>query len=106
MHPDMEAELRVLAEQDVMSRSKHAVKDQAAVEARLLELVEIPEEDRLTIHDLRRTVGSQMAKYVAPMVIGKALRNPSAVGVYARIGDGDARAALQDHAKRDREVGR
>src|SRR5688500_7034385 len=36
MHPDLEAELRVLAEQDVIGRSKHAVRDQAAVEARLL----------------------------------------------------------------------
>jgi hypothetical protein len=45
-------------------------------------------------------VGSLMAKYEARIVIGKALRNPSAVKVYPRISDSDARRALEEHGKR------
>jgi integrase len=100
-HPDEAVRLRTLAERDVLR--KHVPKTPETIEARLLKLA-LPFAkaggDRLTIHDLRRSVGSLMAMHTAPTVIGKALRNPTAVAVYTRISDQDARRALEEHGKR------
>jgi integrase len=105
-HPDEAEKLRAQAERDVQRRKavkKHASVRDAATEQRLLALaLERAKEgtDRLTIHDLRRSVGSLMALHAAPTVIGKALRNPTAVAVYTRMKDSEARRALDEHGKR------
>jgi len=100
MHPEVHDQLRTQAVADVQRRGRRQPKDEAAIQRRILQLVKIPEEDRLTLHDLRRTVGSQMALHIAPTVVGKALRNPSAVAVYTRIRDEEARKALEEHGER------
>jgi integrase len=110
MNPEQAERLRAQAERDVAARkahAKHASDRPAAVEAQLLALaLEYAKDgdDRLTIHDLRRSVGSLMALHESPATIGKALRNPSAVAVYARIRDGDARRALEDHGRRISDI--
>src|SRR5919109_4879826 len=63
-NPDEERRLRALAERDVLR--KHVPKTPETVEARLLALALPFATDgvnRLTIHDLRRSVGSLMAKH-------------------------------------------
>ena len=102
-HPDEAAKLRNQAERDVQRYRKHSRRDEVAIEARLLKLA-LPlakaGKDRFTLHDLRRSVGSLMALSEAPTVVGKVLRNPSAVEVYMRIKDNEARRALEDHGAR------
>jgi integrase len=95
--------LRRQAEKDVAKFPKHSARGPAAVEARLLKLA-LPlakaGDDRMTLHDLRRSAGSLMALTVAPTVVGKVLRNPTSVPVYARIADQEARHALEEHGRR------
>jgi integrase len=106
INPEQAERLQAQAERDVATRkahAKHASDGPDAVEACLLALaLEYAKDgdDRLTIHDLRRSVGSLMALHDAPTVVGKALRNPSAVATYTRVRDGEARKALEDHGKR------
>jgi integrase len=102
-NPDAERRLRKRAEADVARAPKHAARGPEAVDARLLTLA-LPhakeEGARLTLHDLRRTAGSLMALHTTPTVVGKVLRNPTAVPIYTRIADQEARRALEDHGKR------
>jgi integrase len=106
MNPEQAERLRAQAEGDVAARkaqAKHASDRPDAVNARLLAIALEYATDgdaRLTIHDLRRSVGSLMALHETPTVVGKALRNPSAVDVYTRIRDNNTRRALEDHGKR------
>lgn len=103
MNPDEAVRLRRQAEADVRAYPKHSGRGKPAVEARLLTLAlehAKAGDERLTIHDLRRTAGSLMALHEAPTTIGKALRNPSAVATYTRISDSEARRALVDHGAR------
>jgi integrase len=89
----------------VSRRSKHAEKGAAAVETRLLALAEkeLPAEDAIRIHDLRRTLGSWMAASGEGLpVIGAVLghSNPSTTQIYARLQDDAKRAALEAHGAR------
>jgi integrase len=103
MNPAEERRLRKQAAAQVARFPKHAARGPEAVQARLLTLA-LPlakaGDDRLTLHDLRRSAGSLMALHVAPTVVGKVLRNPTAVPVYTRIADDEARKALDEHGKR------
>jgi integrase len=103
MNPAEERRLRKQAGAQVARFPKHAARGPEAVQARLLALA-LPlakkGDDRLTLHDLRRSAGSLMALHVAPTVVGKVLRNPTAVPVYTRIADNEARKALDEHGKR------
>ena len=61
----------------------------------------------LTLHDLRRTVGSWLAQagHSLPL-IGRILNHtdPKTTTIYARLGDDPARQALEDHAERLAQV--
>ena len=102
-NPDQEKRLRRAAEKSIAEDPKHASRRPERVEARLLKLA-LPHakkgEDRLTLHDLRRSAGSLMALHLAPTVVGKVLRNPTAVPIYTRIADQEARLALEEHGRR------
>ena len=101
-HPEVAAKLQQRAEADVRRRSKHAGKDAAVVDARLLALAqrEAADEDLIRLHDLRRTVGSWLATNGASLpLIGKVLNhsNASTTQVYARLAEDATRTALEEH---------
>src|SRR5690606_24201706 len=59
--------------------------------------------EHVTLHDLRRTVGSWLATGgTSTAIVGKVLghASPAATKIYARIADDAARAALEDHGER------
>lgn len=104
-NPEAAEALHARAEADVRRRSKHAEKSPAAIEARLLALVdaEANGEDLIRLHDLRRTVGSWLATNGASLpLIGKVLNhsNASTTQIYARLAEDATRTALEAHGAR------